>query len=859
MYFTCVFVVIRPSVNRSILYKDYGGVQLDAGDFLDDLVTVTESVQPFSTFTPVPETTTSTEPSQSDENAHLKGSGSDPFVDQQQQPQQPYHQQRATATGMQPTPKRQPPPPPPPFPHSNDGQSQTFVNIWRRSSKILEHREKYRDSVLLQREEEMRHMEERMQPQINDTSKSLVRDTKALFDWERRRQLKIKEMKDQREREELELVTGRPQLHTKHTIRHTSSSVLPDGSMVVDYGYDAGGKRTLPVHEKLYAEQAQRVARAREEEQTRLKQEKESRKLVMATSLATSSPQGQRSRDTSERLYKMYEVQKKKREDAIEEKLKSEEDDQTPSINSTSAKLASVARPDVPIHELLVYKGKLYEQKAQLRQALKDQNDQMQRRKTVALNRKSQQIVAEKSMGASLSLDQISIDSGTSSTIWDCENRLLKPTGKLKTHIALDLQKHSFKPKMNETSLQLVKNKPEYKSDWSVENVLTNQSLANADMNSHNVNSSYFYAAPMNSPGRFSLSSSFNGTFMSQRSKSVTSPGGPAIHHRSKRWAEERARKIDQSRKDREKEEFEECFFKPRLEDRRPKSATNIRNEPREVITGESIAAKNAAWLKKREDYLTSERKKKEDSALDGCSFAPALPTRRLRKSKPVGELDRSELSVEDMGDEMRHPWPQQKQQDDVFALTANSNVNTHRKEEVETEPVSGDEAIQSEQSNDEIEIVDTKVEESPCADGVDDFTESTKLDVQTHLPPSSSASKSSIYTMQKMRVNQPEELSHTTAEETESDHPYFSESIVFKSAFPFSEPPPPPPTTAPPPLLIPPPIRKKNVVKFDTDQKSSQDDSTDSITKVDGEKPKKKGLNREARQQKIVNELQYL
>ena len=67
-----------------------------------------------------------------------------------------------------------------------------------------------------------------------------------------------------------------------------------------------------------------------------------------------------------------------------------------------------------------------------------------------------------------------------------------------------------------------------------------------------------------------------------------------------------------------------------------------------------SIAEKSALWLKKRDERLNEERRRKEETALDGCTFEPCLPRRRPTSRKSVGVVVPSAASREDGGGHKR-------------------------------------------------------------------------------------------------------------------------------------------------------------------------------------------------------------
>ena len=499
-------------------------------------------------------------------------------------------------------------------------------DIWTRSNIILAAREKMRDTILLEREADLRHVEEGMQPHINKRSHYIKRNTSDMFEWENNRVAKIKQKIKEKEADATKGITGKPELIAKRIHRH--SKKMPDGSVVVDYGYDEAGREAVPFYERLHAVQAERDAKRKQEDDDFAKQMRHAKpKINKSPELKT----GQRvAENITERLYCVHNDLMKKREQAKKLQDVLEYVPPAPKLSENSIKIANKERPeDVPIEDLLAYKGKLYEQKAQIRQALKDHNEIMKRKQAVALNKTSQKIVNDKSLNSSAHTGNSMNDS-----IWDYENRLYKPTGEVKQSIILDIKNPSYQPKINPKSSAILRNNPQYQSSWRPNSVnvntstlRNNQSLVLDGTNTifNEAENTYFYSAPSNSPGRFSL----NSTTLNHTLQDTSHDDAPNVVHRSLHWAKERERKLEREREEREREVMQECSFKPHFYDKkRASSAVMSRTSSNGNLraSAEEIVEKNNAWLKKREQKLAAERRKKEDSALDGCTFAPKIP-----------------------------------------------------------------------------------------------------------------------------------------------------------------------------------------------------------------------------------------
>ena len=282
----------------------------------------------------------------------------------------------------------------------------------------------------------------------------------------------------------------------------------------------------------------------------------------------------------SDRLYKIAQIQKKKFDKSIEENKSLSVDEFgrvlfEPKLPEQSVKLATAERPQVPIEERLSYHGKLYEQKALIRESLREMNEQNSRKPAVKLNKKSKKIIDEK-LSVSMSIDGSDHESIVSSTIWDYENRLLKPTGGVKKSTMDIVKSHTFQPTMNSMSQRLVEEKPHYDSNWRPKSVSTFRRSgvpffldSEPTVESSAKNGFCFIdglAVPV-SPGKYSLDNSVNITSLECNVSASDSVGrsreGPSIFYRSQHWAAERSKKLQQEAQKRSEDELKECSFVP--------------------------------------------------------------------------------------------------------------------------------------------------------------------------------------------------------------------------------------------------------------------------------------------------------
>jgi hypothetical protein len=322
----------------------------------------------------------------------------------------------------------------------------------------------------------------------------------------------------------------------------------------------------------------------------------------------------------------------------------------------------------VPIQDILVYHGKLYEQKAHLREMQKIKNEEKIRKEATKLNPQSEKIVKEKSADlnnlseVSSMLDQSSKDS---LSVWEYANRLLKPTGVVKKSTIESINIPTFQPKINHLSKKIAEssrgninlsngssqsllesftqrmgNSQEYPEVLDANESKLNESSPNIntpgnDLGDTSDDPQYMYPndytsfrierSLISTPGRFSLTESMTNFITRDEEDSTNS----SVFNRSQHWAKQKANRIERERQKRSQDQLKECSFKPTI---RSKSAGLSRSAV--TTNNESMMEKSNQWLMKREQKLSAERKKKEDSALDGCSFAPSLPKRSISLSK---------------------------------------------------------------------------------------------------------------------------------------------------------------------------------------------------------------------------------
>lgn len=408
-------------------------------------------------------------------------------------------------------------------------------------------------------------------------------------------------------------------------------------------GSDGACGPYAPVHERLYDRGLDRNTRLQAEIKKKERSDRQNarpRLIPPCLSFMNESFSMHRDTDVADRLYSIAEVQKKKLEKAIAAREQKELDIAAmPIIPEKSAKLAAAVRPQGSVEELLSYHGKIYEQKALLRQALRETEEKDLRKIATKLNKNSQKIVDTKQAQA-IEMSRVASDndgSVSSSNIWEYENRLLKPTGVVKSSTMLIVENPSFHPKINAKSERLVQDKPQYRQTWrprslsaslSRQTSSTNDEPALFDPELQTSDRRYIDNVTPTLSGEFSLRSMNFYTDMDSKVQNIErDTGGPAIFYRSQHWDTERKKKLDKERVEKETAEIQDCSFHPVLP--RSRSSTRIPSD-----SALSVAEKNASWLQKREAKLAEARKKKEASSLDGCSFAPNLPKRNITKSK---------------------------------------------------------------------------------------------------------------------------------------------------------------------------------------------------------------------------------
>jgi hypothetical protein len=342
-----------------------------------------------------------------------------------------------------------------------------------------------------------------------------------------------------------------------------------------------------------------------------------------------------------------------------------------PQINPTSEKLASRSRdPNQPIEEILHARGQEYQQRAKLRQDKYEQYSYKQRESS-KINHISEKIVREKEYFF-----------GETS-----QDRLFRPIGEVKSSVLQTIDKPSFKPKINKKSEEIVQQS--FGHIYSTRpGAIESQSNGNISIQPENVfyaenggvasssivydidreldlryeesedyppaeivddTTSYYelddgvYTLAPHSHHNHSPGSSFYSTDDLQSLSSLNDPV-TAVHLRSEAWKRERERRLERERLARLKEIDKECSFQPKLKENKA-FVTSIPKSELRYSNAREIADRQIEWLKKKEERLERERKKKEDSELDGYTFQPQISS-KLPSTYNVSEAATSKSKV---------------------------------------------------------------------------------------------------------------------------------------------------------------------------------------------------------------------
>ncbi len=161
------------------------------------------------------------------------------------------------------------------------------------------------------------------------------------------------------------------------------------------------------------------------------------------------------------------------------------------------------------------------------------------------------------------------------------------------------------------------------------------------------------------------------------------------IHNRSQKWIENKNTKLKREKECIDREAEKELTFRPLTS---KKLTSN--NTPSFVTFGEkqrindtsdsaihynmddaaSISARNTSWVRKKEERLQIERKRREDEELKGCTFTPntSHKTKQKKKIEKTSSLSNHNLSP------TPPPPPPPSTVETVFDTVFHSTVNTH-------------------------------------------------------------------------------------------------------------------------------------------------------------------------------------
>jgi len=476
-------------------------------------------------------------------------------------------------------------------------------------------------------------------------------------------------------------------------------------------------------------------------------------------------------------------------------------------VNETSSKIAETLRPqNIPIQDLLQYHGKLYEQKAQIREAQRLQEEEEMRH--VKLNPVTAAIVRAKTAAAAYEFSDDGSVSDASSSLWDYEKRLLKPTGAIKKSVMLTVENHSFRPKINPKSAELMANQPMYDPNWkppadflsgssdrassNIETTLKmqhgsegNPEPSTAADGMQSPGSGYFYLNGAATPGRFSLNSTSASLRENSSVDSATTKDVPRVYYRSQMWAAKKMKDNERERLKRSQEELKECSFQPNI---RSKSAPRVGGGVvAQRATGNNsmatIVEKNAAWKKKRDDELERERRRKDEAALEECTFHPFISKGRPGVG-PNSSISRTaQKSVErkrdSLGTSVRPAAKPLQPQENKILNTEGGDFDDYEQHGISSYVLAGG----------SFGLVDDISSAQTGRLTVDDISGPATEDTQSVL---------SVV---------PNQIAVTTTPTIgDDDHPYYAEDLFLNATYltnmDDSEPPPPPPPKTPPPSI---------------------------------------------------------
>jgi hypothetical protein len=214
--------------------------------------------------------------------------------------------------------------------------------------------------------------------------------------------------------------------------------------------------------------------------------------------------------------------------------------------------MVAQSRPsNVPIEQILLGKGELQKQRLAEREARLQQREQAQRA-TSKVNPKSVQIVQQRYI----------LQGETT------EERLQRSIGKVKPKTLEEIEKPTFKPTLNPTSIEIAN------AATGVNLHYTAQEAAALDLSPEQASFKRFY--DLASQQEYDGS---DGPLLYEDLVRSTGGGGPrgrgggsansaetAMYLKTQRWNEARQQKLEKERKERERQEKQICTFKPKID-----------------------------------------------------------------------------------------------------------------------------------------------------------------------------------------------------------------------------------------------------------------------------------------------------
>ena len=163
------------------------------------------------------------------------------------------------------------------------------------------------------------------------------------------------------------------------------------------------------------------------------------------------------------------------------------------------------------------------------------------------------------------------------------------------------------------------------------------------------------------------------------------------LHNRSQKWIENRNTKLQREKECIDREAEKELTFRPLTGKKltasnTPSSATFAEKQRindnsdsaihHSIDDSASISARNVSWMRKKEERLQIERKRKEDEELKGCTFTPNT-SHKMKQKKKVEKNSSSLVSNHNLSP-IPSPIPPPPTVETVFDTVFSSTVNTH-------------------------------------------------------------------------------------------------------------------------------------------------------------------------------------